>query len=223
MDQIRADFDRIAALPGNDWNHNIHYHDFLLSHLPEPCQSALDMGCGTGAFARRLAERSAQVVAIDLSPQMIAAAGEQSAAFANIDYQVADALTWNYPTGAFDCAASIATLHHLPLETILIKMRDSLRPGGVLLVLDLYRPESTLSIKRLASLVALPVSVILRLIKTGRLREPAAKRAAYAAHGQHDRYPTLSEVRRVCNAIIPGASVRCHLLWRYSIIWRRPD
>lgn len=221
MDQIRTDFDRIAALPSNVWDHNIHYHDFLLSHVPESCQSALDVGCGMGAFARRLAARAAQVVAIDLSPEMIAVAREHSADFANIDYQVSDALTWNYPSGTFDCAASIATLHHLPLGIMLVNLRDSLRPSGVLLVLDLYQPGNLLN--RLMSLVAFPVSIALRLINTGRVREAAAKRAAWDAHARHDRYLTLSEVRRVCEAIIPGASVRCHLLWRYSIIWDKPD
>ncbi len=221
MNQIRTDFDRIATLSDNEWDHNIHYHEFLLNHIPEPCELALDIGCGVGMFARRLAERSAQVVAIDLSPEMIAAAKRHSVEAANIDYQVADVLTWDYPAGVFDCVVSITTLHHLPLETMLVKMRDWLRPGGVLLVLDLYQPESSLN--WLSSLVALPVSVILRLIKTGRIRESAEKRAAWDAHAQHDHYLRLSEVRRVCDAVIPGAAVRYHLLWRYSIVWTKPQ
>jgi hypothetical protein len=46
-------------------------------------------------------------------------------------------------------------------------------------------------------------------------------RAAWAEHEQYDVYPTLSEAREACAQILPGASVRRHLLWRYSVIWRK--
>ncbi len=32
----------------------------------------------------------------------------------------------------------------------------------------------------------------------------------------------VGEVREVCRAVLPGAVVRRHLLWRYSIVWRKP-
>jgi magnesium-protoporphyrin O-methyltransferase len=52
----------------------------LLSYLPEDLGGArvLDAGCGTGAFAQLLAERGAQVVAVDLSQQMIAVARDRT-------------------------------------------------------------------------------------------------------------------------------------------------
>ena len=68
---IREDFDRIALLPEVRWGHNSHYHDFLLKHIPLHCGNALEIGCGTGKFARLLAERSDHVLALDLSPNMI--------------------------------------------------------------------------------------------------------------------------------------------------------
>jgi len=44
------------------WNHNIQYHDILLRAVPPRCQHALDVGCGTGSFARQhaLSSREAQ-------------------------------------------------------------------------------------------------------------------------------------------------------------------
>jgi hypothetical protein len=39
MSTIRADFDRIALLPGEAWDHSIHYHGFLLQHVPSPCRN----------------------------------------------------------------------------------------------------------------------------------------------------------------------------------------
>ncbi len=140
--QVRADFDRIALVSGEGWNHNDHYHPYLLKHVPHDCQTALDVGCGTGTFARLLAARSQQVVAIDLSPEMIRIAREHSGEWPQIDYRVTDLMEWDIPNESFDCIASIATLHHLSLESVLPKLRDALKPGGVLIVLDLYRAET---------------------------------------------------------------------------------
>jgi len=216
---VQADFDRIALLSQDDWGHNEHYHGFLLEHIPASCEAALDVGCGTGAFSRLLAKRSDGVVALDLSPRMIEIANERSKPYSNIEFQVADATRWAFPVGAFDCVASIATLHHLPIEDMLLKAKGALRVGGTLAILDLY--ESAGWYDALAGMVAVPASLVLRLIKTGRLREPRQVRAAWAEHGRNDTYPTMARVRQICEKALPGAEVRKHLLWRYSIIWRK--
>jgi ubiquinone/menaquinone biosynthesis C-methylase UbiE len=54
-----------------DWDHNAYYHRLLLRRMPQPCRRVLDAGCGTGAFAARLAQRSEQVDALDRSAGMI--------------------------------------------------------------------------------------------------------------------------------------------------------
>lgn len=217
--KIRADFDRIALLSGNDWNHNNHYHDFLLRQLPPHCTDALEIGCGTGAFSRLLASRSDRVLALDLSPQMIRIARERSKQYPNIDFQVADAVTWEFPIEQFDCVASIATLHHLPLEETLLKMKGALKINGTLIILDLCQAKGPSDV--LTSTLAVPASIILRLVKTGRLREPRQVREAWAEHGRSDSYPTLSQIRQVCASVLPEAKIRKHLLWRYSIVWKK--
>lgn len=217
---IQTDFDRIALLSGDDWDHNEHYHSFLLRHIPVHCRAALDIGCGTGAFSRRLAERSDRVVALDLSPQMIRLARERSRCYSNIEFHVADATTWDFPLERFDCVASLATLHHLPIEEMLLKMKGALRPGGVLVVLDLYRATGLFDI--FTSLVAISTNLVLRLVKNGRLRERREVREAWAEHGKNDFYSTRAQISRICERALPGARMRKHLLWRYSIVWKRP-
>jgi ubiquinone/menaquinone biosynthesis C-methylase UbiE len=219
MPKIRADFDRIALLSGDGWNHNSHYHDFLLKQLPPHCTYALDIGCGAGAFSRLLASRSDRVLALDLSPQMIRVAKARSEQYSNIDFQVADATAWEFPAEQFDCVASIATLHHLPFEETLLKMREALKINGTLIILDLFKAEGLSDL--LTSALAVPANIILKWIKTGRWREPREVRQAWAEHGRHDSYPTLSQIRRSCASVLPGARVRKHLLWRYSITWKK--
>jgi 2-polyprenyl-3-methyl-5-hydroxy-6-metoxy-1,4-benzoquinol methylase len=50
------------------------YHRLLLRQLPPGCRTALDVGCGTGRFAGRLAQRGLEVDAVDRSAEVLAAA-----------------------------------------------------------------------------------------------------------------------------------------------------
>jgi SAM-dependent methyltransferase len=243
MSTIQKDFDRIALVSPDGSLQNSHYHNFLLRHLGSSCESALEIGCGKGEFSRRLAETSARVLAVDLSPEMIRIARAQSTHLPNLDFQIADVMSYDLSPEEFDCIASLATLHHLPLREIFLKMKAALKPGGVLLILDLFEPIRwhghpardsragrachNQSVREglfdtLLNFLAMPVSVSLRLIHHGRLLPRHEARAAWAEHEKHDIYPTMKEVRTLCSEILPGAKVRKLLLWRYSIIWRKP-
>ena len=227
MSTIQKDFDRIALVSPDGSTQNNHYHNFLLRRLPIDCQDALEVGCGKGDFSRRLAERSKRVLALDLSPEMIRIAREQSTYLPNIEFQIADVMSYDLPAEGFDCIASLATLHHLPLREILFRMKAALKPGGVLLILDLFEPERNLLKAAgfldsvLVNALAIPLSVSLRLIHHGRLLPSRAARDAWAAHERHDIYPTMDEIRALCEEILPGAEIRKHLLWRYSVVWRK--
>jgi ubiquinone/menaquinone biosynthesis C-methylase UbiE len=246
MSTIQTDFDRIALVSTDGATQNDHYHTFLLRHLPSNCHDALEIGCGTGGFARLLAKRSQNVLALDLSPEMIRIAREGSNEFPNIEFELADVRERVFPVESFDCIATIATLHHLPIREILMKMKAALRPGGVLLVLDLFEPikwhghpardsravrvchdqagsvcEGLLDTS--LNVLALAVSGTLRLVHHGRLLPRREVRDAWAEHERHDIYPTMSQVRELSAEILPGAKVRKHLLWRYSIVWQKPE
>jgi ubiquinone/menaquinone biosynthesis C-methylase UbiE len=218
-ESIRADFDRIALLEGGCWDHNAHYHEYLMRHLPRKCGRVLEIGCGAGSFSRRLARRAERVTAIDLSPQMIRLARERAKEFPNIDFVNADAMTYSCAAHQFDAVATLTTLHHLPMEDILRKISRALRPGGVFLCLDLYR-RSSLS-DALLDGAAFPASLLLNLIKNGSLRPPKEIREAYAEHGKTDAYLTLPEIERICARRLAGAQIKRHLFWRYSIVWKK--
>src|SRR5262245_13894393 len=113
MSSIEADFGRLARLDEEGWTSNNHYHSSLLRYVPSSCENALEIGCGTGAFARELAKRSKRVLGLDLSSEMIRVARSHARHLTNVEFELADAMTWNFPVSEFDFVCSIATLHHV--------------------------------------------------------------------------------------------------------------
>ncbi len=190
-----------------------------MGKIPEQCRQILEIGCGTGKFSRLLAQRAEKVLAIDLSPQMIRLAQERSKLYPNIDFVRGDVMAYQFPDNQFDCVATLTTIHHLPIETILRRIRKALKPGGILVCLDLYQRSSLTDL--LFDGVAYPANLFLRLIKTGKPRSSRVVREAYAEHGKTDTYLTLPQIGRICADILPGALVSRHLFWRYSIIWKK--
>jgi ubiquinone/menaquinone biosynthesis C-methylase UbiE len=159
------------------------------------------------------------VIALDLSPEMIRVARSRSNEFQNLEFQLANALTWDFPESQFDYICSIATLHHLEQRELSVKMKHALKPGGVLVVLDLV--ESNSFTERMLDAIALGVSGTLRLIHNGRLKSPAAVRKAWEQHGKHDSYSTTSHMRALAKEVLPGATIKRHLLWRYSLVYQK--
>src|SRR5712671_1685127 len=114
--------------------------------------------------------RARSVVAIDLSPQMIRLAEARSANCRNIEYLQGDVMHLSLPAEGYDCIVSMATLHHLPLGEALLKMKDALKPDGVLIIHDLVTADGFADMVR--SALAYPLSGARRFWKTGRLRAP---------------------------------------------------
>ena len=60
------------------WNHNVHYQPIFFRTIPPACGQALDVGCGDGMLACRLAERCAEVTGVDRDARMIALARQRA-------------------------------------------------------------------------------------------------------------------------------------------------
>lgn len=218
--RIREEFDRLALLTEQHGGGvGDVYYDYLMQHLPPRLENALEIGCGGGAFTRLLASRARNVVALDLSPEMIRLAKARSASYRNIEYRLGDVMRLALPAEEYDCVVSLATLHHLPLEQALLKMKGALRPDGTLVIHDLAADDGILD--RGMSALAYPLSAARRFWKTGRVRTPREVRRAWAEHGRNEVYLTLPEVRGMCRQYLPGALVKRHLLWRYTVVWRK--
>lgn len=217
--EIIKDFNNIAGTDACVWEHNNHYHKLLLKHVPVNCIQALDIGCGRGDFTRLLAQRSQNVLGIDLSPVMIKKAKEQSKVNETIKYEIGDILEKDLGINTYDCITSIATFHHLPLREVLIKLKASMKLGGSLIVLDLYREKTWWDI--LLSAIAVPANIIMMIIKTGKPRKSKEEIRVWDEHAKHDKYMTIEEIKNICIELLPGAKINRHLFWRYSLVWKK--
>lgn len=120
---------------------------FVTSGGIRPGTRVLELGCGTGEFIRRVTLAGAQLVALDLSAELLAKAREKVGD--GVRLVRADAEVLPFPDGAFDVVYGCSVLHHLDLEVALSEVRRVLRPGGRLVFSEpnLLNPQVLLMFK----------------------------------------------------------------------------
>jgi len=97
-----------------------------------------DVGTGTGFVALGLAPKVAKVIGFDASPEMLAVARRNLAAFSNVEFREAPGDHLPLPDGALDAAFANMYLHHAPDPAGAIReLARVLKPGGVLCLTDL--------------------------------------------------------------------------------------
>jgi len=107
-----------------------------MSRISPGCR-ILDVGTGTGGLIRFILKaigKEGYVLAIDISPDMIAVA--KSKGFpANVELQVMDAHNLNVPDNSFDTVMCNAVFPHFEdKESALRELQRVLRPGGTLVI-----------------------------------------------------------------------------------------
>ena len=191
------------------WNHNVHYQPVILNAVPGGCGAALEVGCGDGLLARRLAARAAEVTAIDADAGMIALARQRTSA-SHVRFVHADFLACPIAAASFDFACANTALHHMDFAVALRAMARALRPGGRLAVVGLATHGSPADY--LIDAPGVPVNLIYRTVR--HQENPGAP--------VKDPEMTWAEVKATARRVLPGVRYRRHLLWRYSLRWRKP-
>jgi SAM-dependent methyltransferase len=103
--------------------------------LLSPAHDVLELGCGTGSTALRLAPFTGSLLATDVSSAMIAIANEKLAArpVPRLRFAVADADAPVSATAAYDTVLAFNLLHLVgDLDQVLGSVAQCLRPGGLL-------------------------------------------------------------------------------------------
>jgi 2-polyprenyl-3-methyl-5-hydroxy-6-metoxy-1,4-benzoquinol methylase len=202
------------------WDHNAHYHPWIMRQLPSRYGRVLDVGCGSGDLVRLLAGRStSSVLGVDSDPAIVDRARELTSPDAPITFTAADAMTGlpDGPDGVYDVITCVAVVHHLPYADALTLFRRRLAPGGTLVVVGLARAESL--VDHLLGGAAIPANVVMAWVKNrGR---PAARPVAMTARTRGAEMG-FAEVVREARRVLPGCRVRRRLFWRYTLVWRQP-
>ena len=194
------------------WNHNVHYQPVILRAVPADCAAALEVGCGEGTLARRLAERCTVVTAIDRDARMISVARSSTPAAGpgRVSFVEADFLAYPVASASFDFACANTALHHMDFGAALAAMARALRPAGRLAVVGLAANGSIGDY--LADAPGLPVDWIYH----------ARHRKGGSGAPVKDPEMTWAGVRATARRLLPGVRYRRHVLWRYSLLWRKP-
>jgi len=106
---------------------------------PSPNAAVLDVATGGGHTAVTLAEYVKKVVAIDITPEMLAEAekGARQKGINNIEFRLEDVHDLNYPDSLFDIVASRFAAHHFShIKRALREMCRVLKTGGKFYILD---------------------------------------------------------------------------------------
>ena len=140
-DTARAYFDELAGrfgkdyVPGRSWKALAEAVNKVLNY-----RVVADLGAGEGTLAQLLAQRAEKVIAVDISPKMVAFGQELATknGLSNLEFRIGDIEEPPIEDGSLDLAVLSQALHHAarPQRAIDAAFRI-LKPGGRLIVLDL--------------------------------------------------------------------------------------
>lgn len=196
-------------------NHNSYYHERLLSHIPTRAARALDIGCGKGDFACKLANRGLLVKGIDSDLHAILSAQKRGDENGNPQFVRSSFWDEMQDPERYDVVSVIAALHHIQEEVFLNSIRTKLEPGGVLIILGLFRESSLKDF--LISLAAVPINWLFRIRIFRNQNE-----SDYSMIVKPPKR-SIKELKTRFREYFPGCRFRRHLFWRYSLVWQNPQ
>ncbi|MFJ1898833.1 class I SAM-dependent methyltransferase [Streptomyces sp. NPDC088115] len=211
--RLLAALDRFHA--ARPWDHNAHYHRWIMRQIPKRFGTALDIGSGSGDLARLLGTRAGSVRGLDADPAIVARARGLTAPDAPVAFTVGDALT-DIPSGCYDVITCVAALHHLPFSDALGVFRRHLAPGGTLVVVGLARPQSAGD--RLLGAVAVPLNVAMAWIRN---RGRRSARPVSMTAPTRPAVMSFADIARQARQALPGARLRRRVFWRYTLVWHQ--
>ena len=205
------------------WNHNEHFHGWILRNLPARRNVAMDVGCGKGVLAGKLATQFAHVTGIDRNEGMAAAASARLRGVPQVSIQRCDFADFSSTAGdgGADLITMVAVLHHLDLDDALARIPRLVAPGGRLLVVGIARPDSLADLA--FDVVSGAANPVMGMIKHPRAVCPPERAVeTQPVVPMMDPTTTFAEVTNAARAHLPGSTVRRRLFFRYTLLWEKP-
>jgi 2-polyprenyl-3-methyl-5-hydroxy-6-metoxy-1,4-benzoquinol methylase len=164
-----------------------------------PAGLALDAGCGAGADARWLAEQGWTVTAVDVSPTVVRAAEERTAAespelVGRITWIAADLTTWEAPE-RYDLVVSQYVHPDIPFADFVRRLAAAVAPGGTLLVAGHDHGDAHSSAHAPLDASVSP-EAIASVLDGASWRVDAAERRTVTLAGPHPRQDVVVVARR---------------------------
>jgi ubiquinone/menaquinone biosynthesis C-methylase UbiE len=106
--------------------------------------SVLDVACGPGILSAAIAKAARDVVALDLTPQMLKKAAQRcsEAGVDNVTFREGNAAALPFANAAFDAAVTRLSVHHFDRPSRVIEeIFRVLRPGGSFVIADVTSSE----------------------------------------------------------------------------------
>ncbi len=106
--------------------------------------SVLDVACGPGILSAAIAKSAREVVAFDLTPQMLNKAAQRCAGAGvnNVTFREGNAAALPFADATFDAVVTRLSVHHFDRpERVMSEMFRVLRPGGRFVVADVISSE----------------------------------------------------------------------------------
>jgi len=93
--------------------------------------TVLEIGCGTGLFTEMFSKYGAYILAVDLSPELLAAARQRNLPAGQVEFLEAPFENCD-AQGPFDAIIGSSVLHHLDCRKAFAKIYQLLKPGGAI-------------------------------------------------------------------------------------------
>ena len=158
-----------------------------------PGSDVLDLACGTGDFSLEVLNRfpDAKVTGVDIAPEMLAVARRKIHDSANVAFMEGDAQNLvGIPSGRHSLAVCAFGFRNFPDKArALGECHRVLKPGGELVVLELFRPASRVT----GALVGAWLAFVSFLFAHGAKKEYAYLRQSIAGTVSADEFIVIAE------------------------------
>jgi len=192
------------------WNHNYAYNGWISKRVGKR-NKILDIGCGNGTLAITLRTPENHILGIDPSYSSIQKANNHNV-YDNIKFVQTTFEEFDANGDKFDAIVFVASIHHMDMLNAIEKAKKLLEHNGVLIIVGLAKPSSF--IDWVVELIRVIPSRIISIIKQNMDAETLDIDVSY-------NFPTMDEVRRICNDNLCGHTIRYGLHFRYLLTWEK--